>query len=532
MKFPLFPFLLSANALPSTTTTSSIVRITKEKFGKKQNSYGQTNQLKLPTASPSKKIPGGEQSDAIPDTAANIEGVYVYTNKCSMVYQAVIGCGLQQDEDFCLYTEFKLGILVDEEYPGSIPVPGNKDQSFLPNSELPSASDPGSVDPEKVCVFSGTFSKSARMEGNALKPVPLASSHGCGTGFTNYQLVMRARITNSDGDLDLGFSSDYGETYYTDEKDCPVSYIGSKQSFQDSAFPDGPLRHRALYGWQDFATTASKMYVTVKDVVDIYVAVVHCFVNYECEGYHPCWSAAYEDTYLKDLAECANTMTFATREDAENACINCGRACGGIVVDAKGDRWETRTGHEPKISPTNETSYVKNYCRDGTSSAPSVLLSTSPSSTPTSSSAPSGSYQYLNKTYYTPPPTSSPSSPPAYPARCYSAAYRNRYISGYACGDETIYETMADAEIACNECGSGCNSLVSWNKRGFRWDWSIRNGSILQFSDHGEATYMQAPCSSGYPICVSTPHHNGDPWEPMPCLPVCRCVFYSLYDVH
>ena len=159
-------------------------------------------------------VPGGEQSDATPDTAANIEGVYVYTNKCSMVYQAVIGCGLQQDEDFCLYTEFKLGILVDEEYPGSIPIPGNKDQSFLPNSELPSASDPGSVDPEKVCVFSGTFSKSARMEGNALKPVPLASSHGCGTGFTNYQLVMRARITNSDGDLDLGFSSDYGETYY------------------------------------------------------------------------------------------------------------------------------------------------------------------------------------------------------------------------------------------------------------------------------------------------------------------------------
>ena len=113
MTFPLFPFLISANALPSTTTTSSIVRITKEKFGKKQNSYGQTNQLKLPTASPSKKIPGGEQSDANPDTAANIEGVYVYTNKCSMVYQAVIGCGLLQDEDFCLYTKLKLGVLVD-----------------------------------------------------------------------------------------------------------------------------------------------------------------------------------------------------------------------------------------------------------------------------------------------------------------------------------------------------------------------------------------------------------------------------------
>ena len=136
--------------MPSTTPTSSIVRITKQKFGKKQNSYGQTNQLQL--------VPGGEQSDATPDTAAdtaaNIEGVYVYTNKCSMVYQAVIRCGLQQDEDFCLYTKFKLGVLVDEDYPGSIPVPGKEDQSFLPNSKLPPVSNPSSVDPEKsVCVF-------------------------------------------------------------------------------------------------------------------------------------------------------------------------------------------------------------------------------------------------------------------------------------------------------------------------------------------------------------------------------------------
>lgn len=89
MKFPLFPFLLSANALPSSTaTTSSIDRITKQKFGKKQNSNGQTNQLKLPTMSPSKKVPGGEQSGATPataaDTVANIEGVYVCTRTNSV----------------------------------------------------------------------------------------------------------------------------------------------------------------------------------------------------------------------------------------------------------------------------------------------------------------------------------------------------------------------------------------------------------------------------------------------------------------
>ena len=96
----------------------------------------------------------GEQSNATPDTAANIEGVYVYTNKCSMIYQAVIGCGLLQDKDFCLYTEFKLGVLVDEDYPGSIPVPGKEDQSFLPNIKLPPVSNPSSVDPEKsMCVF-------------------------------------------------------------------------------------------------------------------------------------------------------------------------------------------------------------------------------------------------------------------------------------------------------------------------------------------------------------------------------------------
>lgn len=146
---------------------------------------------------------------------------------------------------------------------------------------------------------------------------------------------MRAKITNSDdGDLYLGFSSDYGETYYTDENDCPVLYIGSKQSFQDSAFPDGPLRHRALWVVSDFFTAASTVYVMVNKVVDIYVAVVHCFGNSECAGSlstppsspptpHACWSAAYEVKYLTGYGDaCGDKTVYDNRDAAENACAS------------------------------------------------------------------------------------------------------------------------------------------------------------------------------------------------------------------
>ena len=470
MKFPLFPFLLSANALPSSTaTTSSIVRITKQKFGKKQNSNGQTNQLKLPTVSPSKRVPGGEQSGATAaDTVANIEGVYVYTNKCSMVYQAVIGCGLLQDEDFCLYTEFKLGVLVNEDYPGSIPVPGNKDQFFLPNSELPPASDPGSVDPEKVCVFSGTFSKSARMEGNTLKPVPLVSSRGCGTGFTQYQLVMRARITNSDGDLDFGFSSDYGETYYMDEKDCPVSYIGNKQSFQDSAFPDGPLRHRALWGVSDFFTAASTVYVMVKQVVDIYVAVVHCSGNSECAGSlstppsspptpQSCWSAAYEVKYLTGFGDaCGDKTIYDNRDAAENACIECDSSCNGITTDGKGG-WTIRKGSVRNSPNPLETSYLRVSCSLAT-------------------------------------------------PVCWSAVYEGKYLSGWgdACDDVSNYDNRAAAERACIDCGSSCNGITTndYDYTEGKYTWMIRAGSLpfKSPSPLRDASYLRVPCLSAITV--------------------------------
>merc|ERR1711865_642480 len=87
------------------------------------------------------------------------------------------------------------------------------------------------VDPNEVCIFSGTFSKSSRVKNGKLLPTPLAVSSACQTRsedglIDNFRLVVIADI-NDDGTLIFDFSQDFGETYTSRASiDCPNAYIG------------------------------------------------------------------------------------------------------------------------------------------------------------------------------------------------------------------------------------------------------------------------------------------------------------------
>ena len=64
------------------------------------------------------------------------------------------------------------------------------------------------------------------------KPLPLASSNGCQTTTKNFQLVVKGTVSEGEEDgreqIELEFSDNYGESYYTDDKECPLSYVARK----------------------------------------------------------------------------------------------------------------------------------------------------------------------------------------------------------------------------------------------------------------------------------------------------------------
>ena len=94
------------------------------------------------------------------------------------------------------------------------------------NDKLPE--DGSIIDKDTICVCSGTFRASSAMDGrNVLHPIPLASSNGCSTTTTNFKLVVQGMM-KEDGTLELEFSDNFGQSYYTNEKVCPKSYIGQK----------------------------------------------------------------------------------------------------------------------------------------------------------------------------------------------------------------------------------------------------------------------------------------------------------------
>jgi hypothetical protein len=162
-----------------------------------------------------------------------IEGVYLYTNKCNNVFQAIIECGLFGDDpDLCLYSEYTIADIVadcdDDEVSAGTCEAVDDGVFFKKNDKLPV--DGSSIDPNNVCIFSGTFRASSAMDGrNMLHPIPLASSNGCPTTTANFQLVVQGMVMD-DGDLELEFSDNFGQSYYTKEKVCPNSYIGRKVS--------------------------------------------------------------------------------------------------------------------------------------------------------------------------------------------------------------------------------------------------------------------------------------------------------------
>jgi hypothetical protein len=126
----------------------------------------------------------------------------------------------------CEFSEYKVGDVVTECDEGEVVcVPLLDGNGFLKvNDKLPSAGQ--LIDPNIVCTFSGTFRASSAMDdGNMFHPIPLATSNGCPTTTTNFQTVVKGMV-KEDGNLELDFSGDYGESYYTENKTCPYSYIG------------------------------------------------------------------------------------------------------------------------------------------------------------------------------------------------------------------------------------------------------------------------------------------------------------------
>ena len=136
----------------------------------------------------------------------------------------------------CVYSEFSLGSISNSSEDGAIPFPDADGLFFTPNPELSEGTE---VDEDNVCVFSSAFRKSSAFgrddEGNLmLKPLPLASSNGCPTTTKNFQLVVMGTVSEEEDDngsyqqIELEFSDDFGSSYYTDDKECPLSYVARK----------------------------------------------------------------------------------------------------------------------------------------------------------------------------------------------------------------------------------------------------------------------------------------------------------------
>ena len=164
----------------------------------------------------------------------SIQGTYMYTNKCNNVFQATIECDRfgDSDPDLCMFSEYTIGDIVtdcdDDEVSAGICVALADRNGFVKaNDKLPV--DGSILDKDTICEFSGTFRASSAMDGNMVKPIPLASSNGCPTTTTNFKLVVQGIVTE-DGNLELEFSDNFGQSYYTNEKVCPKSYIGLKVS--------------------------------------------------------------------------------------------------------------------------------------------------------------------------------------------------------------------------------------------------------------------------------------------------------------
>merc|ERR1712086_1229509 len=106
------------------------------------------------------------------------------------------------------------------------------------------------IDDTVTCVASGVFSMD-RIDGDVIKPIPMATSSGCSIQNVNYdyQYVMKGLINRKKDSIKIHFSSDYGLTYYTDEVDMPKVYTAVKSEIElysltrDRRLHDGRLHN-------------------------------------------------------------------------------------------------------------------------------------------------------------------------------------------------------------------------------------------------------------------------------------------------
>mmetsp|Transcript_14690 Transcript_14690/g.16530 ORF Transcript_14690/g.16530 Transcript_14690/m.16530 type:complete len:301 (+) Transcript_14690:550-1452(+) len=154
---------------------------------------------------------GGKKKKHTPPIES-IEGAYSYVGCNLNVFQATFLCGIfgDDDPDLCLYQEVKTGQISDEaNSTDSVPTAGG--QFYNPSSFGTDMT----VDPDEVCVFSGTFRASAALKGNNILPIPMASSNGCLQVKQNFKYSLKIEI-KEDGNLKFDYSDDGGFTYYTE----------------------------------------------------------------------------------------------------------------------------------------------------------------------------------------------------------------------------------------------------------------------------------------------------------------------------
>lgn len=158
--------------------------------------------------------------------ARKLEGMYFYHGSCESVFQVNIVCDVfgDADPDLCLYQEFKAGEMIpdDREPPEDAePIEGGGFMALEPYTSQTH------VDPDDVCIFSGTFRSSSLrgVDGN-VHQIPLATSEGCENVKNNYQYVLKMGMGSIDEEsfLRMEFSDDGGDTFYTDDVDCPTKY--------------------------------------------------------------------------------------------------------------------------------------------------------------------------------------------------------------------------------------------------------------------------------------------------------------------
>lgn len=192
-------------------------------LGKERNAGGDHTSRKLKSSKSSKSSSASSSDDSSGASmgSSSIEGTYLYAGCNERVFQATIMCDVfgSRDPDLCIYQEYALGQNTDEDGENAIEYEGNPGVFFHPNEEVYEEG----VTPSDVCVFSGTFRYSAARQGKKILPIPLATSEGCQNVNDNFLYVAKMKV-RKDGDLKISFSRDGGESYYTDDVDCPKAY--------------------------------------------------------------------------------------------------------------------------------------------------------------------------------------------------------------------------------------------------------------------------------------------------------------------